>query len=63
MLEHGNRPRNGVRRGLVWAGVLAVLNASAALGQSPPSDRESAAPRPFSRQKEEKPCPDIEGAA
>lgn len=49
MHGHGNGRRNGVRHGLALAGVVAVVNASAALGQSPPPDRESAAPRPFSR--------------
>ena len=48
-LGHGDRHGCGVRRGLGLTGVLAVLNASAVLGQSPPPDRESAAPRPFGR--------------
>ena len=47
MRGQGNRRRNGVRWGLALAGALAVLDGSAALGQSPPPDRDSAARRPF----------------
>ena len=47
MRGYSNRQRNGTRHLPALACVLAVLNASAALGQSPPPDRESAARRPF----------------
>ena len=47
MRGQGNRRRNGARWGLALAGALAVLDGSAALGQSPPPDRDSAARRPF----------------
>lgn len=49
MRGYSNRRRIGARNGLALAGAVAVLNGSAALGQSPPPDRQSAAPRPFGR--------------
>lgn len=44
-----NRRRHGVCRGIALAGLLAVLDGSAALGQSPPPNPEPAARRLFTR--------------
>lgn len=49
MHGRGNGRRNGVRHGLALAGVAAVVNGSAALGQSQAADRDSTDLRPFSR--------------